>query len=436
MFLKCNSVGLFLALFIVAVSGNAFAGGSGVMRLELPDAAAVGKGSAFVGEANRASAVYYNPAGLTQIKNAEASVGITALAPQEQAILPSGEEINARRNTFVFPHVYFTTPVTENFYVGLGENSNFGSGHEWAADSPASFTRYSMIESSFENKDWMLVGAYKANDQWSFAVGADLDDSKLSKRKKLAQANGIEGDSLLKADDAAWGFRLSTLFKVNERHQFGLQYRSPISHEYEGKLYFNNLNASPTFGGPSYVSVFGDTTFETKARYKIVMPQSVVLGYSFKPTNKWTFNADLEWLDWSRTEQSLISFPDVNATQASVLATNNPQARDWKSVWSGNLGLEYAIQDNLRVRGGYAYHQSPVPEDTWDTAFADSNSHSFATGLGYDISSNLTIDLAYVAVFYETRDINNSVDSGFGANLDNKYKSFVNIGMATLTYKF
>ena len=51
-----------IAVALVSFIGqNAFAGDNGVIKLDLPDAAAVGMGDAFVGESDRPSAVFYNP---------------------------------------------------------------------------------------------------------------------------------------------------------------------------------------------------------------------------------------------------------------------------------------------------------------------------------------------------------------------------------------
>ena len=150
--------------------GNAVAGSSGVIRIETPDAAVVGKGDAFVGEANRPSAVYFNPAGIVQMDSAQLSAGVTFLQPQINYTAPSGEKLQMIRNTFIFPHVYVTTPVANKFYVGIGENSNWGAGNSWSPDSLSTFTRYSMIHDEFDNQDIMFVGAYKVNDQLSFGV--------------------------------------------------------------------------------------------------------------------------------------------------------------------------------------------------------------------------------------------------------------------------
>lgn len=126
----------------------------------------------------------------------------------------------------------------------------------------------------------------------------------------------------------------------------------------------------------------------------------------------------------------------MNPLQAAILATDNPTQRSWKSVWAESLGTEYAITDKFRVRGGYDHHQSPVPKGTYDTAFPDSNYNAITTGFGYDITKNITFDIAYVAVIYQSRDINNTQGAALGAALAGKYSEFVNIGSASLTYKF
>jgi long-chain fatty acid transport protein len=144
----------------------------------------------------------------------------------------------------------------------------------------------------------------------------------------------------------------------------------------------------------------------------------------------------LEWTDWSEYVQQTTFYPNVTAGQASILATGNPQNREWHSVWSESVGVQYAVNDRLRLRTGYGHHQSPIPESTWDTQFADANSNAYSFGLGYDVTDKLTLDLAYVAAFYDSRNIVNTVSNVLGAFLNGKYSEFVNVGTVSLTYKF
>lgn len=423
------------AWFIVGVS-NALASGSGAFRVETPDAGASGKGSAFVGEANTPAAVYYNPAGLNQIKRVELSFGTAFLAPQvdyHSSASTNGGTVQMRRNTFWIPHFYAAVPmIAGKVTVGVGATSYFGLGTQWADDSPL---RYEATESDIENKDYMLTAAYQVTDQWSVAASADNDDSKANKQKKLAQlTGGVDGDFQLKAKDDAWGYRLATMYRLNERHQFGLMYRSRISHRYEGKAYLNKLN---DLGATPYNTIFGGDSYETKLSEKFTLPQSVVVGYSFKPTHQWTFNVDVEWMDWSSVKHEAINWlNETDPTRLAVLNTGNPAPRDWHSVWSQSIGAEYAVNDRLRLRGGYYHHTSPIPQGTWDPNLPDSNSHGITTGFGYDVSKHLTLDIAYSALFYELRKIDNTVGNAFGADVDGRYKQFINIGYATLTYKF
>ncbi len=436
MFRYCSRIfPLFSALFLL-ISANAMAAGSGAFRAELLDAGAQGKGSAFVGEANTPAAVYYNPAGLSQIKTTQISTGGAIIMPQVNYENAAGAEIQMRRNTFMIPHTYAAVPISENLTFGLGATSTFGLGTEWAQDSPL---RYVATETVLEAKNYMITATYKISDQLSFAVGADNDDAKVSKKNKIFQSTGADdADFQLKAKDSAWGYRIATMYKINEQNQIGLMYRSRIKHEYKGKLYLDGLNTANTNFGPGvgYQGVFGGTSYETRGSEKYTLPQSLVLGYSFKPTDKWTFNADLEWMDWSSVKREALNIWDeTDPTRLAVLNTGNPVNRDWKSVLSESLGFEYAATDRLRVRGGYYHHDTPIPEASWDPGIPDSDSHGFNAGFGYDLSKNVTLDMAYTLMIYEARKIDNTVGNSSGG-VDGKYEQIANMLVSTITYKF
>ncbi len=415
-----------ICAFLVSFSSqNAFASGSGSFRVELPEAGALGKGTAFVGEANTPAAVYYNPAGLNQIKTTEISMGVAYLGPQLDYEQLSGDTVHARRDTFWIPHGYAVVPVNQKLAVGVGATSYFGLGTDWAEDSPL---RYDTTTATVLDQDYMLTASYKITDQWSFAAGPDNDFSKADKNKKLAQTGFADASAKLKANDDAWGYRIATMYKLNDQHQFGLMYRSRISHTYEGNEYLDNLAST-------YLAVFGATSYRTKVTDKYTLPQSVVLGYSFKPTKKWTFNFDLEWMDWSSVKHEILIFPnETDPVRLSILTAGNPINHDWNSVWSEAVGAEYAVNDRLRLRGGYYHHVSPIQTNNWDPNLPDADSHGITTGFGYDLNSHLTIDIAYSALLYEPRKINNAI--GSPSIVSGKYTQFMNIGLVTLTYKF
>ena len=194
--------------------------------------------------------------------------------------------------------------------------------------------------------------------------------------------------------------------------------------------YLSDLNNS----GSAYQTIFGGTNYETGVVCKSTLPQSAVFGYSYKPNGKWVVNADVEWMDWSSTEEEKLAYPnETDATRLSVLNSGNPAPRDWNSAWSAALGAQYSLSDRLRLRGGYYYHQTPIPADTFETPLPDADSHSLAAGFGYDFTKSLTLDFTYSRMFYLNRVIDNSVALG---TINGTYRQQTDLYLATLTYKF
>jgi len=429
MYLKVTSSLSITILVFFLVVPNVFAAGSGGIRIEAPDAEAFGKGSAFVGQADNPSAVYYNPAGLTQLKGANHfSSGFTVISPSASYTDFGGNKTQMVRQNFPIPHIYLVSDFgLEDFVFGLGGLSSWGSGTAWADDSPL---RYATAEADVKNIDTLITAAYKLNEQWSFALSADHTWSTANKSKKLAQAGGADGDYNLKVKDSGWGYRLATHYTMNDHHKFGLMYRSTIQLKYRGKAFLHELNGS----GDNFEGIFGGTSFETNVAEEFELPQSVILGYSYQPDNKWTFNFDIEWMDWSSIEQELVEFTEVlTAGQAAVLAGGNPANRDWDAVWSGALGTEYAWSDRLRIRGGYFQHTTPGPDENFEANLPDANKYGITGGFGYDLTENSAIDLAYNYLKYENITIDNAIASG---TIKGKYEQIMHVGLITYSYEF
>ncbi|MDD5464925.1 MAG: OmpP1/FadL family transporter [Candidatus Omnitrophica bacterium] len=410
---------------------NAYSAGSGAYRLEVPDAEALGKGSAFVAQADNPSAIYYNPAGLTQLKGKTyVSVGASVVQPFCTYEDTAGNQTDRRRQVFTIPNGFVVSDFgLEKFSFGLGATSYWGLGTYWAEDS---FSKYVATKSDVITQDVMLTAAYEINDNISVGAGLDYTKALANKKKKLNQASwgGADGDFQLKGrDNNAWGYRLSTLYKLNKNHSFGLMYRSAVDLTYKGKVYLNDLNGT-------YQSTFGGASYETDMSTKSRLPQSILLGYCFKPDDKWRFEADIEWMDWSSVDKEQIDYPsETDAARLAVLNAGNPVQRDWRAVLSWAFGTEYKVNDNWKLRAGYFFHKTPIPEGTFDTALPDSTSNSLTLGTGYQINKNLSLDFAYAAMFYNQRKINNAVGSSSGANINGKYDTFINVYLLTLTFK-
>ncbi len=417
---------LLLGLIFSLSADKAFAAGSGAFRIEVVDAAAMGKGAAVVAQADNPSAIYYNPAGMTQLDGKlNISLGASIIQPFTTYKNNSGNETDMRRQIFTIPNILAVSNLgLEKFAFGIGTTSNWGTGTYWAEDS---FSKYVATKSDFNTQTVMFSGAYDINDNLSIGVSADYVKSNINKKKKVDNVISEDGDFQLKGkDNSSWGYRLSSLYKLNKKHSFGIMYRSPIDIKFKGKLYIDNLNPA-IYGGYNFGS-----TYETEVTSKMTLPQSILLGYCYKPDDKWRFEFDVEWMDWASIQEEKIDYPsETDATRLSILNNGNPVPKDWHSTFSYAIGTEYKINDFLKLRGGYFFHKSPIPGTNFEPSLPDATSNSVTVGAGINLNKNTTLDFAYAAMFFDKRKISTTVHE----NIDGEYRTFDNIYMLTLTVK-
>jgi long-subunit fatty acid transport protein len=80
--MKRSAIEHFMALAMsLSLSSQVFAVGASGLSTQLVGARALGQGNAFVADASDPSALYYNPAGITQLSATNLSIGSTLLTP-------------------------------------------------------------------------------------------------------------------------------------------------------------------------------------------------------------------------------------------------------------------------------------------------------------------------------------------------------------------
>ncbi|MBU1932429.1 MAG: outer membrane protein transport protein [Candidatus Omnitrophica bacterium] len=414
---------------LFCLNSNAFALGGGGFRNEAAlDAEANGMADVFVAQADSPSAVHYNPAGMTQLEGSYVRIGGTIEAPRNSYTSTAGMESQMQKQLFYIPNMYLVNDVkSENWKVGLSLTSPYGLATDWADDS---FSAYQATESNLEFYQINPSLAYKVNDVLSIGGGIDYMMSYISKHKRLVPALG-GGEFRLKGDDTAWGYNLGVLYKPSERHSFGTSYRSKIEMLYEGTARLTGLNAVAQ-GLYSFTS----SEYTTAIKSKLVLPKSLAAGYAFRPDEKWTFEVDLEWTDWSSVQEDFVTYPnESNTTRLGLLNSGNPAAKDWHSSLGYGIGAQYRYNDKTTLRGGYNFLETPIPSANFETALPDSDKHCFTFGLGYKLSDSLTVDASYFGVVLVDRNVTNDVASAT-SNLDGEYEGYVNIVSVGFTYKY
>ena len=113
----------------IALAFPALSHGLGT-RLPDQDADAIARGSAFTATADNPSAIYYNPAGITQLEGLQSRLGTYAIALDVSVDLKAaGPAFDSRYGEQFVPSLFSTWKIPNSrFSIGLGTYAPFGLG--------------------------------------------------------------------------------------------------------------------------------------------------------------------------------------------------------------------------------------------------------------------------------------------------------------------
>lgn len=393
----------FLYVFMVLfVPTFVFAGG---FQINEQGTKALGMGGAFVAQADDPSALYFNPAGITQLDRAHLSLGVSPITPSasfESDI--TGETTDADESSFYIPNFYYTMKNTDKISTGLAVFSNYGLATEWPENWEGRYitggTKAEIITMTINPNI-----AYKVTDKLSVAAGVDIQnlDVTLENKLKMFPSEGgtvmlnSDGNSELTADDWAYGWNAAIHYKITEKWKAGVSYRSKIKHEIDDGTADLSLPEGEFIGGGAVPAMNIQKTGSTE----LTLPEILYIGTSYE-IGKFTFELDGQWTGWSSYDELKIEFED---------GTQQTSPKDWEDVWAIRLGAQYSVNKILDLRLGVIRDNSPIPDDTVDPLVPSGDRWLYAVGLGFNFD-RLTIDVAYNYLDDENRDFDNEVGKG------------------------
>jgi len=368
---------------------------------------AAGMGTAFVGLADDPSAIMHNPAGLTQLKGTNTYGGGTVVIPSTEYISPTGQSEETDSRLFFPPHFYISSDFNmENVVLGLGIFSPFGIGGRYWSEQ--GLTRYISTESTIATITVNPTLAWQVTPKLSVGLGVYYLYSDNTAEKMLNQSmfGAPDGKFSLDADGGGWGYNLGILFAPIEKLHFGFAFRSKVSVDQKGDAEIENI-------APALRPLFGGSQFKTDVETSVTLPEIVSFGIAWKPANRLTLAFDVEWVRWSRFNQQTIDFTnEVPAAGFSDISVD----LDWNDQWLIKFGLEYYLNESFALRTGYAYVETPVPENTLSPANPDNDGNNFSIGFGYK-TGKWIVDAFYTIEIFKDRDVNNDILSGEYKNI-------------------
>ena len=201
-------------------------------RLADQDAFATARGEAFVATADNPSAIYYNPAGITQLEGNNLRGGIYGIYLDQSYSPPSGfqnsgQTYHSSDNLAAVPQVFYTdTPTNIPVSFGLGLYAPYGGSMSWPQDTGF---RAVALNGSLTYFTINPVVAYKVLPSLSLGAGLMVNYANMD----LEQ--GMIGDPLppnffrFKGDGWGVGYNLGLRWQPIDQISIGATFRSPTT---------------------------------------------------------------------------------------------------------------------------------------------------------------------------------------------------------------
>lgn len=378
------------------------------------------------------SAVYVNPAGLTQIDGNQIMAGVTYINTVSSVRNSGATSRNIHDDDFI-PNLFANYHIPNSkISLGIGSYTPFGLATSY---KPGSFTRYAALQSELRT---IFVTPTVAWEPLSFiSFGGGLSFIHSSGLLSRAIFFGPFGDGKLRITDTddAFGYKLGLLVKPNERLRFGLTYTS------RADVSFNSANVK-------FADAPGAGGLNTRAKatgIHLPLPPVINFGIHWQIDPNWGLEFQYDFTRWSEFDHLKASFsaplPGLGGL-APISGFMIPQ--NWKDSNNLRLGTSYKVNQAFELRAGVALEETPIPSSTLGPVIPGGDYLSLTGGLGYNWQ-RLKIDLGYMAVFYKTRRVaNNVLETGGDPNAlpfpgvpgQDKYRIFQNLVGLHVGYTF
>ena len=444
-------LGSVVSMLVFLLPSYAFAQ---AIRFQPQGAAAAGQGNAFAAQADDASAIHFNPAGLTQVDGLQSMVGTNLMGGSIKYKSPAGLDTRGDFGGSI------TSPPPSQFYLsanlgalglstlspitlGFGLTSPFGTSTRYPVDGPFNTAVTSATLPLIDIKPTI---AYKVNDDLSLGVSADiytvagfLGEGQVEQRR--VGSGAFAGASIeLNGKGTGAGATVSLLYTPLKNSDgkpiasIGLVYRSQAVVPLSGSLLVNGAKVAD-------------------ATTNLVLPQIYTGAIAVWPVRtrerEWKLELDVEYVGW-KSNRDL----DVHLSSGGVI----PQPQQWKTVPVVAVGTEYKWLNpewlphwDVAVRSGYTRTENPVPDLTFNPGTISLASNTLSIGAGFLCRGQgkflgmvpcggasalwpkaMGLDVAFQEWFYESR----TVSGNLNPSVNGTYHAYVHLGTISVKFMF
>jgi long-subunit fatty acid transport protein len=442
-------VALLLGCFLVINQGKTFAQfPEDALRLSMSayniGGRALGMGGAYTSLANDFTSLYWNPAGLAQIRQFEISGGINYLSFRNNSTFFGNSSNFSNSSTsistagFVYPLPTRRGSLTLAF--GYNRSADFTTALAFDAFNPNSSiipslydpdanrdlawqlfledsTGYSPIQRNVQQtgevlesngvNNWSVAAAIEAAPQLYLGATFTFISGSYSYNRRFVEEDvkrvytnppfdfqQLILNNRIDWDLSGYGLKAGLLYNIRDRASVGFTVKIPSrftvkeNFRSDGTSVFKTADQNGKFRYSASVS--GASEYDVQTPFVFSAGGSINGG-------GFTLAGDAEYTDWTEME-----FKNPSSNVSFLTQTNADIKRIFRATLNLRGGLEYTPPgSDLRLRGGFIYNPSPYDGDP--SSFAQKY---VTAGIGFALQSAVYIDVAFAHGFWDTFHVN------------------------------
>lgn len=384
----------YIAFFVFSFSAQSLAG-----AFQLWEESASSLGDYHAGaaaEANNASTIFYNPAGMARLKHQQMSIGTVLIDLKTRydggvfnnvggVIVQTGETTTSipGDTSNIIPNLHYVLPINNRWRLGMESTTPFGLS-----------TDYNDFNSTVDNVEDLATKtelqtvnlnpsiSYLINRYLSLGVGFDALYG-----QAIYNNFGIFAPLRNKLDGWGYGYNAGALFQMTPETRFGLSYRSAITIDATGPS---------EFGNP------GSLTHSTVSA-QFPLPATSMMSIYHDVTDKWAVMASAFYTQWSCFKTLVIKNMAQAGNTATVAINEN-----YRDTWNLAVGSRYKISHDFSVEAGFGHDETPTQIPYRDIRLPDSNRYVASLGFNVYPSANFEWSVGWTHLFTGHTAINNS----------------------------
>ncbi|MDR2555138.1 MAG: outer membrane protein transport protein [Fibromonadaceae bacterium] len=430
--------------------------------------------------------MHFNPGGLGFLdKTLDASVGATFIIPKVEVQAKGEKTVNDELGTPLY--AYVASNITDWFTAGLSFTTPYGN----TVDYGENWEGAGLLQSiSLAVYTLQPTVAFKLIDQVSFGGGPTINFGSFSLSKRLVPAGTLNGlgplaglspyvpsaagitaivdkyaISSVSAEfsgdaDVGIGFHVGALYDIiKDKLAFGVSYRSKVDMKIakgeatgtEDITALNNIiddilaaaaAGAPLPIPPTLARVPVPSLEKGTFKAELPLPANLNAGISFRPLDALLLDFDLQMVFWGVYKELSLDFTD-DVILGYDPSTNqyihsSVSKKNYHNTFAYRLGAQYTLIDQLDVRLGAYYDETPVDDDYLTPESPSTDKLGFTIGASYRPITGLSIDASLLrAVNLASRKATSeSNPAKAGDGLDARYKVTAWVPSIGLNYGF